>query len=92
MRMVLFLAASALTAPAYAGDAPVSSATPVVAYAGQMLRDSHNVRLGSVDAVRPDGSVAVIFESRYVVVPANSLTVVNGKLITSLTKDQVGAL
>ena len=76
------------SAPAFAADATAAT----VAHSGDMLRDANNVRLGAVNAVNKDGSVGLIFESRYVTVPGDSLTVIGGKLTTKLTKAQVGAL
>lgn len=76
------------SAPAFAADAP----TATVAHSGDMLRDANNVRLGAINAVNKDGSVGLIFESHYVTVPSDSLTIVGGKLTTKLTKAQVSAL
>ena len=85
--MRLFAAALALAviaAPAFA-EAPVATR-------GAMLRDANQLRLGRVDQVRPDGSVSLIVGSKFVVVPASTLTLVDGKLTTSLTKKEVGDL
>ena len=92
MRLALFaIALAAVSAPAIASDLPSAPSAPV-AHQGDMLRDSNNVRLGSVDTVNKDGSVGVIYNSRYVTVPGDSLSLVNGKLTTKLTKAQLGAL
>ena len=89
MRYVIIAATLALaSAPAFAADAPPAK----VAHSGDMLRDANNVRLGAVNAVNKDGSVGLIFDSRYVTVPGDSLTVVGGKLTTKLTKAQLSAL
>jgi hypothetical protein len=91
MRFAAFaIAIAVLSAPAVAADAPAASAP--VARQGDMLRDANNVRLSAIDSVNKDGSVGIIFDGRYVTVPATSLSVANGKLITSLTKAQVSAM
>lgn len=92
MRLALItIALAALSAPAIASDLP--SARPAsIARQGDMLRDSNNVRIGSIDAVNKDGSVGVIYNSRYVTVPGDTLSLVNGKLTTKLTSAQVGSL
>ena len=79
------------SAPAFAADAP-AAAVAAVAHSGDMLRDANNLRLGAINAVNKDGSVGLIFDSHYVTVPGDSLTVVGGKLTTKLTKAQVSAL
>ena len=64
---------------------PASSAP--VATPGKMLIDASGSRLGQVDRVDADGSVELILDGRVVTVPAGTLSVVNGKLTTSLKKD-----
>jgi hypothetical protein len=91
MRFAAFaLALATVAAPALASDLP--SAAPVVAHEGDMLRDANNVRLSAVDTVNKDGSVGIIYNGHVVTVPASSLSMANGKLVTSLTKAQVGSL
>ena len=86
MRYAIIAAALSLVfVPALADDAPV-------AHQGDMLRDANNNRLGSVDAVNKDGSVGIIYNSHYVTVPSDSLSLVNGKLTTKLTKAQISSL
>lgn len=76
---LLFVAAAG---PAVAADAPAPRR-------GVMLRDVNNVRLAAIDAVKADGSVGIIIGSRYVIVPADTLSMADGKLVTKLTKAQV---
>lgn len=87
MRVTLLAAAMlAIAAPAFADDAATSLK------AGQILRDANNLRLGQIDRVGPDGSVQIIFGSRFTTIPANTITVVEGKPVTSLTKKEVAAI
>jgi hypothetical protein len=93
MRIAAFAAAlTFVAAPAFASDLPAAGSTPVVAHAGDMLRDANNLRLSAVDTVNKDGSVGIIYNGRVVTVPAASLSLANGKLVTSLTKSQVNGL
>lgn len=84
MRLFGAVAALLLATPGFAADA-------AVAHQGDMLRDANNVRLGAVDAVNKDGSINLIYESRYLTVPANTLSIANGKLVTSMTRAQLTA-
>lgn len=60
--------------------------------AGRILRDAGNVRLGKIDRVNPDGSVRIILDERFVTIPAETLSVQNGEVTTSLTKKEVARL
>ncbi|PXA86618.1 hypothetical protein DMC47_34175 [Nostoc sp. 3335mG] len=91
MRAAALAIALIASAPAIASDLP-SAATPVSAHAGDMLRDANNVRLSEVDSVNKDGSVGIIYNGHVVTIPAASLGSTNGKLVTSLTKAQIGAM
>ncbi len=83
--MTLGLAAS----PAFAAGAASTTPTSVMADAkGKMLMSSDGSRLALVYRVDSAGP-QIIFEGRMVTVPGDTLKVVNGKLTTSLTKDQV---
>lgn len=86
----LAFALATVAAPALASDLP--AAAPVAAHEGDMLRDANNVRLSSIDTVNKDGSVGIIYNGHVVTVPASSLSMANGKLITSLTKAQVSSM
>ncbi len=59
---------------------------------GQTLRGASNTRLGVIDKVLADGSVRVIVDERFVVIPAGTLTVADGKVVTSLSKAEVSKL
>ena len=90
---LLVLLCMLAAAPAVAqtsGSAPAASA--VAATKGQMLHDANGGRLAPVDQVTSDGSVQIIFYGKVVTVPASTLSVVDGDLKTSLTKNQVLAI
>ena len=80
--LVLVMMASALSA--VAADA--------VAEAGKMLLGADGVRLGAVYRVTSDGSAQLIVDGKMVTVPAATLSVVDGKLTTSLSKSDVRKL
>lgn len=89
MKKILpLIAASLLVAvPAMAqAETPAPVQTTVVAVEGKMLVDANGARLAPVNRVLADGSAQILFNGRVVVVPASTLTVVNGKLTTSMTK------
>lgn len=91
MRGLIVLAALAASfSPAVAQS--VDSAQPVAAKRGSTVYDSTSTRLGSVLAVRKDGAVVITFRSDTVTLPATSLSVVGGKLTTSLTRAEVAKL
>jgi hypothetical protein len=69
-----------------------SAASASVAEKGKMLVAVNGARLGPVYRVGPDGSAQLIIDGKMVAVPANTLSVADGKLTTSLTKSQVLAL
>ena len=81
---ILGLLLVATAVPAVAADAPV-------ARRGVMLRDANNVRLAAIDTVKADGSVGIIVNAHYIVVPADTLSMTDGKLVTKLTKEQLTA-
>jgi hypothetical protein len=75
-----------------AAQGPSDAAPASVAEKGKMLVAANGARLGAVYRVGTDGSAQVIIDGRMVSVPANTLSSVDGKLTTSLTKSQVLAL
>ena len=87
--LVLVMCAFVLPAAAQGtSDAPAAAA----AEKGKMLIAANGARLGAVYRVGPDGSAQIIIDGKMVTVPANTLTVANGKLTTSLSKSEVLAL
>jgi hypothetical protein len=73
---------------AAAQDAPSNA----VAEKGKMLVASNGARLGNVYRVGSDGSAQIIIDGKLVTVPATTLSSVDGKLTTSLSKSEVIAL
>lgn len=63
-----------------------------VATKGKMLQSANGARLGSVYRVKDDGSAQLIIDGKMVTVPAATLSVVDGKLTTSLSKSEVRKL
>ena len=86
LAIVISLASVASAQPAVA-TAPVG-----VAAKGQSITSADRVRLGSVVRVNGDGSVAIIFDTRLLILPASTLKVSDGKLSTSLSKREVASL
>jgi len=78
------------TATAVAQDQFPASAGP--AARGQILVASNGSRLGAVYRVGSDGSAQMIIDGKMVTVPVSTLSNVDGKLTTSLTKSEVLAL
>jgi len=60
-----------------------------VATKGAMLHSADGVRLGEIDRIQSDGSVQLIFEGKVVTVPASTLSLQDGSLLTSLKKTDV---
>jgi hypothetical protein len=85
MRLVLAAAALALLA------SPLAAET-VAPKRGTTLRDAKAARLGPIDRVNADGSVQIIFNSRFVTIPADKLTVGEKGVATLLTKAEVSKL
>ena len=103
-KVLIVLFALAIATPALAQDvnvepaaaaAPASVAEPVAAVnAGprELIVSSDGRRIGRVMRLTADGSPRVIFASRIVTIPASTLTRADGRLVTSLTRAEVGAL
>ena len=67
-------------------------AQQTVAEKGKMLIAANGARLGAVYRVGTDGSAQVIIDGKMVTVPASTLSESDGKLTTSLSKNEVLAL
>lgn len=67
-------------------------AQDAVATEGKMLVSSNGARLGAVYRVTDDGSAQLIVDGKMVTVPASTLSVVDGKLTTTLSKSEVRKL
>jgi hypothetical protein len=87
---VLFAVVLPAAAEAPSDAAPAAPAA--VAEKGKMLTSANGARLGAVYRVGPDGAAQIIIDGKLVTVPANTISVANGKLVTSLTKSEVLAL
>jgi hypothetical protein len=87
----LVLVMCAFVLPA-AAQAPGDGTSASVAEKGKMLVAANGARLGAIYRVGPDGAAQIIIDGKMVAVPANTLSSVDGKLTTSLTKSQVLAL
>ncbi|PKP98879.1 MAG: hypothetical protein CVT74_09535 [Alphaproteobacteria bacterium HGW-Alphaproteobacteria-13] len=90
MRPILILSLLALSLPGAAAHAQDGAdATEARApRAGEVVRDSRARVLGRVHKVQPDGTTLVIVGGRVVPLPASTLSVQNGKLVTTLTKGE----
>jgi hypothetical protein len=75
-----------------AAQGTADSAAASVAEKGKMLISANGARLAIVYRVLPDGAAQIIIDGKLVNVPANTLSSVDGKLTTSLTKSEVLAL
>ncbi|MCT2398773.1 hypothetical protein [Novosphingobium mangrovi (ex Huang et al. 2023)] len=66
-----------------------AAAEPVQINAGMMLYSSAGYRVAPIYRVTADGSPQLILNGRLVTVPASSLSVVDGKVTTALTKSEI---
>ncbi|MGE3690844.1 MAG: hypothetical protein AB7F98_05640 [Novosphingobium sp.] len=65
------------------------AAAPVAATAGRMVYGPDGNRIAAVYRVRSNGDAELILNSKLVTVPAATLSLVDGKLATSLTKKEL---
>lgn len=65
------------------------AAAPVNVTAGKTLYGSNGNRIASVYRVVADGRVQVIIDGKLITVPGSTLSEVNGKVTTSLTKTEL---
>jgi hypothetical protein len=90
--IILMCAFATVTLVAQEPSTTKAETTAAVAAKGQMLLSSNGARLGTVNRVTADGSAQIIIDGKLVTVPAATLSTVNGKLTTSLSKNEVLAL
>jgi len=79
----------------FAGEETAASAASgpaVVVTKGKMLTGADGGRLGAVSRLSSDGAPQIIIDGKLVTVPLSTLSMVNDKLTTSLTKNEVIAL
>lgn len=65
------------------------AASAAEAQQGKMLYTSAGGRLVPVYRVTADGSAQIIFEGKIVTIPASTLTLTEGRLVTSMKKEQI---
>ncbi|HEY0960375.1 MAG TPA: hypothetical protein VGE05_14075 [Novosphingobium sp.] len=66
-----------------------ASAPAVALAAGKMLYSANGQRVAAIYRVNAEGNAQVILNGRLVTVPATSLTEVDGKVTTALTKAEL---
>jgi outer membrane scaffolding protein for murein synthesis (MipA/OmpV family) len=69
--------------------ASTEAAASVNAIAGQTLYGANGNRVAAIYRVAADGRVQVILDGRLITVPGSTLSEVNGKVTTSLTKSDL---
>lgn len=69
----------------------VSVATPIEITSGKMLYSSTGYRIAPIYRVKADGNPQVIVEGRLITVPLTSISSVDGKIVTTLTKKQIAS-
>ena len=65
------------------------AADTAVAMKGRMLYGAGGSRLGAITRVTQDGSAQIIIDGKLVTVPASSISTAEGKIATTLTKNEV---
>lgn len=63
-----------------------TEAAPVAVHAGKMIYGADGQRIAAAYRVTSTGTVQVILNSKLVSIPSSTLSLVNGKVTTSLTK------
>lgn len=94
---VLALAAIPAVASAEETSQTVRAATDATAPAaavsvGKMLYSANGQRVASIYRVNAEGAAQVILNGRLVTVPSSSVSDVNGKVTTSLTKAELSRI
>ncbi len=85
----LAVAAAMIAAPAVARKTPLAAgAATVQIKRGAMLYSSDGHRVANINSVVA-GNAEIIFDGRIITVPSSTLSVVNGKLTTSLSKNEI---
>lgn len=67
------------------------AAAPVQFNAGMMLYSTAGYRVAPIYRVSADGNPQVILNGRLITVPASTLSAVDGKVATSLTKKEIAS-
>ena len=87
--LFLVAIAAAPVAAAAAETASPPAAGAALAAKGKQLVDAKGSRLGSVVDTSDDGSPQILIDGRLVTVPVATLSMVDGKLTTSMKKADV---
>ena len=74
----------------FAPIAAVAAAGTVAINAGKMLYSSNGQRVAAIYRVNAEGNPQVILNGKLITVPSSTLSDVNGKVTTSLTKQELG--
>ena len=82
-------AVSGAACPVAVADQAQAQVSPVK---GSMLVAANGARLAPVYRVAPDGGAQIILDGKMVTVPATTLSMTDGRLVTSLTKSEILAL
>jgi hypothetical protein len=69
--------------------AETAPAAPVNVVAGKALYGANGSRIASVYRVSADGRVQIILDGKLITVPSSTLSEVDGKVTTSLTKSEL---
>jgi hypothetical protein len=89
MRLALsFAAALFVAAPVLANETAAPAALERAPRQGEVLRDTGGRLIGKVYQAQPSGAVLAIVNGATVRIPANTLSIVDGKLVTTLTKSE----
>lgn len=72
-------------------EATKEAAAPLDLSAGKMLYSSQGSRVAPIYRVTAQGNAQVILNGRLVTVPGSSLSSVDGKVITSLSKKEIAS-
>ena len=67
-----------------------AAAGTVAINAGKMLYSSNGQRVAAIYRVNAEGNPQVILNGKLITVPSSTLSDVNGKVTTSLTKQELG--
>lgn len=76
---------------AFAVSSMAVQAADAAAVKGKMLYGAGGSRLGTITRVTQDGSAQIIIDGKLVTVPASSISTAEGKIATTLTKNEVVA-
>jgi hypothetical protein len=88
----IYLAAMMSVLVAVPALAEQAAAPAVVPVRGKVLLAAGGARLGPVYGVGADGSAQLIIDGRMISIPANTLSMTDGKLTTSLSKKDVNSI